>query len=107
MIGGVFWGQGIYYSPLKNQTHILWTNEYENSIEKELEGYYMIDIVPNIGGQSANSSTGVKGNTLKVIEESFEPYYRKEFGMAKPTRENAEQSSSNNSEYGVSEDMSR
>lgn len=67
----------------------------------------MIDIVPNIGGQSANSSTGIKGSTLKVIEESFEPYYRKEFGMVKNARENVEQSSSNNSEYGVSEDMSR
>jgi hypothetical protein len=34
MIGGVFWGQGIYYSPSKNQTHILMTDEYEQVIEK-------------------------------------------------------------------------
>jgi len=61
----------------------------------------MIDIVPNLGGYSINANTGIKGNTLRIIEESFEPYYRKEFANQ---QEKLDKSS--NSEYGHSEDMS-
>lgn len=71
MLGGVFWGRGVYYSPARNLTHILSTDEHEQEVERELEGYYMIDIVPHLGGPSSNSNTGIKGNTLKLIEESF------------------------------------
>lgn len=68
MLGGVFWGRGIYYSPSKNFTHILATDENEQSVERELEGYCMIDIVPNLGGYSINTNNGIKGNTLRIIE---------------------------------------
>ncbi len=67
MMGGVFWGKGVYYSPTKNLTHILSTDEQEQHVERELEGYYMIDIVPNLGGASLNSNTGIKGSTLRLI----------------------------------------
>jgi hypothetical protein len=103
MLGGVFWGRGVYYSPARNQTHILFTDVQEQMVERELEGYYMIDIVPNLGGYSSNPHSGIKGNTLRLIEDSFEPYYRKEFASVRKT-DKLEQS--NNSDYGRSEDMS-
>jgi hypothetical protein len=36
MIGGVFWQRGLYYSPFKNMTTVLMTNEYEQQIQDEL-----------------------------------------------------------------------
>lgn len=100
MLGGIFWGRGIYYSPLRNQTHILSTDEHEQLVEKELEGYCMIDIVPSIGGPTSNASSGIRGNTLRLIEDSIEPYYRKQF-----TFHNHHRDHSNSSQYGRSEDM--
>jgi len=66
-MGGVFWGLGVYYSPSKNITNILKTTENEQVIERELEGYHMIDIIPPIGADSMNSSTGIKGKTLNSL----------------------------------------
>jgi hypothetical protein len=62
----------------------------------------MIDIVPNLGGPCPNNNIGIKGSTLRLIEESFEPYYRKEF--TRNSKDKLDQS--NNSDYGRSEEMS-
>ena len=64
LMGGAFWGKGVYYSPNCNETFIFSTDEKEQRVEKEFQGYVMIDIVPSIGVQ-VESSSGLKGSALK------------------------------------------
>ena len=49
LIGGVFFGVGIYYSPMKNTTSVMFSDEQEQVVDKEMPGYVMITLPMRIG----------------------------------------------------------
>jgi hypothetical protein len=62
----------------------------------------MIDIVPPIGADSMNSSTGIKGKPLNNLASMLEPYYRRDYAHTKPE---THQEDVSEAEYGYSEDF--
>lgn len=79
MIGGVFWANGLYYSPSKNSTTLLVTDEYEQHIQEEFTGYVLLDIPPPLGQPTPNNHPGFAGLALPMLMTSMEPYYKRQF----------------------------
>lgn len=102
LLAGSFWGKGMYYSPINNETSILHTDQNQQSVESEFPGYVLIDITPPIGIPKEQNESGIKGDALKKAIETLEPYYLKQFTKYNKTKLI---SKSNASEYGFSQEM--